>query len=441
MTAAVDAGIIEAWLASTEDGAVAVDASGVVVLHNPAASRVTGLAPGDAGGRSWRDVLNLSDATADLLWTVRATRRPVRTLADVLCAQGNLRSAEIVAHPWTDAAARVGLLVIIRDLRVLCRHRTGPGGRPGYGSLVGADPAMEALYDLVEAVAPSDAPIVIEGEPGTGKELVAQLVHARSARAERPLIAVDCASLAPAALETELFGLARSGLPGAGAAIGRVELAHTGTLFLDRVNEAPATVQQRLVRLLATGTLERGGETTPRPVDVRVVASASRPLAAAVRDGAISADLLHRLQVVRIELPPLRRRRGDIPLLAEHFLARYGPPGVSLSDAAAATLQAHDWPGNVRQLENVVRQALAGRPHEADPELGPDCFPPELARGQVSSRRDRLTPPESDRRTLLLRALSSHGGNRTAAARALGIGRATFYRWWRDAGLGDQPRA
>jgi PAS domain S-box-containing protein len=441
MAAAVDAGIIEAWLASTEDGAVAVDASGLVVLHNPAASRVTGLAPGDAGGRSWRDVLNLSDATADLLWTARATRRSVQTLADVLCAQGNLRSAEIVAHPWTDAVGRVGVLVLIRDLRVLCRHRTGPGGRPGYGSLVGADPAMESLYDLVEAVAPSDAPVVIEGEPGTGKELVAQLVHARSARAERPLIAVDCASLAPASLEVELFGQARSALPGAGAVIGRVELAHTGTLFLDRVDEAPPAVQQRLVRLLGTGTLERGGETVARTVDVRVVASTSRALAAVVRDGRFSADLLRRLQVVRIELPPLRRRRGDVPLLADHFLSRYGPPGVRLSEAAMTALQAHDWPGNVRQLENLLRQALAARPGDADGVLGPELLPHEVSPRGPADRRERPLGAAEDRRTLLLRALSSHGGNRTAAARALGIGRATFYRWWRDAGLGGAPPA
>jgi PAS domain S-box-containing protein len=441
MTAAVDAGIIEAWLASTEDGAVAVDASGLVVLHNPAASRVTGLAPGDAGGRSWRDVLSLSDATADLLWTARATHRPVRTLADVLCAQGNLRSAEIVAHPWTDAGGRVGVLVLIRDLRVLCRHRTGPGGRPGYGSLVGADPAMEALYDLVEAIASSDAPVVIEGEPGTGKELVAQLVHARSARAERPLIAVDCASLAAASLEVELFGQARSALPGAGAVIGRVELAHTGTLFLDRVDEAPPGVQQRLVRLLGSGTLERGGETAARAVDVRLVASTSRALAAAVHDGRFSADLLHRLQVVRIELPPLRRRRGDIPLLADHFLSRYGPPGVRLSESAMTALQAHDWPGNVRQLENLLRQALAARPGDADGVLGPELFPHEVSPRRPTDRRERPLGTPEDRRTLLLRALSSHGGNRTAAARALGIGRATFYRWWRDAGLGGAPPA
>ena len=441
MTAAVDAGIFEAWLASTEDGAVAIDATGRVVLHNPAASRVTGLAPSDAAMRPWREVLGLNGQVADLLWDARLSERPVRTLADVLCAQGNLRTAEIVAHPWTDAAGRVGLLVLIRDVAVLCRHRSGPGGRPGYGSLVGADPAMEAVYDLIEAVAPSDAPVVIEGEPGTGKELVAQLIHARSGRAERPLVAVDCAALTSTVLETELFGERRHGQYGAGAVIGRVELAHTGTLFLDRVEEAPPAVQRRLARLLETAAFERGGEAVPRAVDVRVVAAASRPLAGAVREGRFAAELLHRLQVVRLELPPLRRRRADIPLLAEHFLVRFGPPGVRLSGAAVTALQGHDWPGNVRQLENAVRQALAARPADGDPVLGPELFPRDLSPREPGGRRRERAAAGEDRRSLLLRALSAHGGNRTAAARALGIGRATFYRWWRDAGLGGQPLA
>jgi PAS domain S-box-containing protein len=439
MTAAVDAGLFEAWLASTDDGAVGVDASGRVVLHNQAASRVTGLSPGDADGRPWRQVLALPDAVANLLWDVRATRRPTSALTDVLCAQGNVRSAEILAHPWIDGDGRVGILVLIRDLTVLCRHRTGPSGRPGYGSLVGADPAMERMYDLIEAVAASDAPVVIEGEPGTGKELVAQLVHARSGRAERPLVAVDCASLAGGVLETELFGQARNSHHGATTMIGRVELAHTGTLFLDRVDEASPGTQQRLLQLLESGTLVRIGESLPRPVDVRLVAAVSRPLGAAVGERRFSPELRRRLQVVTIQVPPLRGRRGDVPLLVEHFVARYGPPGTRVSPAAAVALQSYEWPGNVRQLENAVRQALAARSHTTDALLGPELFPLELgARAPAVSRERPLTASE-DRRTLLLRALSSHGGNRTAAARALGIGRATFYRWWRDAGLGGAP--
>jgi anaerobic nitric oxide reductase transcription regulator len=252
---------------------------------------------------------------------------------------------------------------------------------------------------------------------------------------------VDCAALASTVLETELFGERRHGQYGAGAVIGRVELAHTGTLFLDRVEEAPPAVQRRLARLLETAAFERGGEAVPRAVDVRVVAAASRPLAGAVREGRFAADLLHRLQVVRLELPPLRRRRADIPLLAEHFLVRFGPPGVRLSGAAVTALQAHDWPGNVRQLENAVRQALAARPADGDPVLGPELFPRDLSPREPGGRRRERAAAGEDRRSLLLRALSAHGGNRTAAARALGIGRATFYRWWRDAGLGGQPLA
>ena len=426
----VDAGIFEAWLASTDDGAVGIDADGRVVLHNPAASRITGLAPADALGRPWREVLRLDPPVADLIWRVR-DGRPARALAQVLCAQGNLRTAETLAHPWHDETGGTGVLVTLRDLTVLCRRRTGPRGRPGYGGMVGADTAMEAVFDLIEAVAPSDAPVVIEGEPGTGKELAAQQLHARSHRAERPLIAVSCAALRGASLEPELFG--RGGRQGPGA-IGRVELAHTGTLLLDRVEECPAPVQARLVRLLESGTIERADESQSRRVDVRVIATASRPLALEARAGRFRDDLLRRLQVVRLVLPPLRERRSDVPLLAEHLLARMAPVGLAFSPAALAVLQACDWPGNVRQLEHVVRQTIARRGAASGP-IGPEQLAGELLAGEAPPA-PRTVP--DDRRTLLLRALSSHGGNRTAAARALGIGRATFYRWWRDAGLGSE---
>jgi PAS domain S-box-containing protein len=439
MAEVVDAGIFEAWLASTDDGAVAIDAAGRVVLHNPAASRVTGLAPNDARRRPWQDVLHLPAPVAAWLWDVRLTRTPTRTSADVLCAQGNLRTAEITAHPWIDASGGVGVLILLRDLTILCRRRTGPGGRPGYGNLVGADPAMEALYDLIEAVAPSDAPVVIEGEPGTGKELIAQLIHARSRRAERPLVAVDCAALAPGMLDLELFGQTRTTGHGTGAVIGRLELAHTGSLLLDRIGDLPPSVQPRVQRLLESGTIERAGDPTPRRLDVRVIATATRPLDQEVREGRLQAELVHRLQVVRIEVPPLRGRRPDIPLLAEHFLARHGPTGLRLSDAALDLLQGAEWPGNVRQLENAIRHALAVRPPVSDEPLGPELLPAELLSPAHPQPRPVPDVAREDRRTLLLRALSSHGGNRTAAARALGIGRATFYRWWREAGLGGKP--
>jgi PAS domain S-box-containing protein len=429
----VDAGIFEAWLASTDDGVVAVDAEGRVVLHNPAASRVTGLPPAAAHHRPWREVLRLDSSVGDFLWSAAISGRPAGTLASVLCAQGNLRTAETHAHPWSDAGGRTGVLIIIRDLTVLCRSRSGPGGRNGYGGLVGADPAMTALYDLIEAIAPSDAPAVIEGEEGTGKELVAQTIHARTRRAERPLIVVDCGATAASLLESELFGRARTA-PHGTAALGRVELAHSGTLLLRRVGALPAAVQTRLLHLLDTGVVERSGERVPRSVDVRILATTHRPLDDLVREGRFDGHLLHRLQVVRIRLPSLRDRPGDIPLLAEHFLARFGAPHAVLSPAAAAVLQAAQWPGNVRQLEHAMRE-LASRLPEGAPTIEPQELPEELLSPRRGTSTSATPYPNEDRRTVLLRALSSHGGNRTAAARALGIGRATFYRWWREAGL------
>jgi two-component system, NtrC family, response regulator HydG len=430
----VDSGIFEAWLASTDDGVVAVDAEGRVVLHNPAASRVTGLPPAAARHRPWREVLRLDRSVGDLLWSA-ASGRPASTLASVLCAQGNLRTAETHAHPWSDADGRTGILVLIRDLTALCRSRSGPGGRNGYGGLVGADPAMTALYDLLEAVAPSDAPVVIEGEAGTGKELVAQTIHARSRRAERPLIVVDCGAIATPLLEAELFGRART-TPHGTAAIGRAELAHSGTLLLRRVGAAPATVQARLLHLLDSGVVERSGESVPRRVDVRMVVTTQRPLAELVREGRLDDHLLHRLQVVRVRVPSLRERPGDIPLLAEHFLARDGAPRTLLSPAAAAVLQAAQWPGNVRQLEHAMRELASGLTPVGETTIEPHQLPEELiAQRSVRPTVSPRHPDDEDRRTVLLRALSSHGGNRTAAARALGIGRATFYRWWREAGL------
>jgi PAS domain S-box-containing protein len=429
MAETVDAGIFEAWLASTDDGAIAIDASGRVLLHNPAASRVTGLAPQDARRRPWRDVLQLDPAVGDMVWEARERRRPLRATLQILCAQGNLRSAEVVVHPWTNAGGETGLLLLVRDLSILCRRRTGPEGRPGYGNLIGADPAMEALYDLIEAVAPSDAPVIIEGEPGVGKELVAQLVHARSRRAERPLVAVDCSAVSSGALEIELFGSAR--------VLGRVELAHSGTLFLDRVTEVPVSVQARLLPLLERGEMVRVGDTTPRLVDVRVIASASHPLDEEVAGGRFRSDLYRRLKVVRLWVPPLRDRRGDIPLLVDHILARQGAVAAGFSPTALASLQACEWPGNVRQLEGVVRHAVARRHPDRESEpIGPELLPAELRRSGGIAPAPLAKTPLEDRRTLLLRALSSHGGNRTAAARALGIGRATFYRWWHEAGLG-----
>lgn len=433
----MSAPIFEAWLAATDDGAIAVDGAGTVVLHNAAASRVTGVAPSAALGRPWREILTLDAALADTIWDSRTSGARTEHVAQILCAQGNLRSAELVTHPWQDAAGATGLLVVIRDLAVLCRRHSAPGGRVGHGNLVGSHPAMLALYDLIDAIAPSDAPVLIEGAPGTGKESVAQLLHARSGRAERPFVVVDAETVPAAALAAELVGERRGGSGPAHAMLGRLELAHTGTLFIDAVHLLPAEVQARLLGFLRAGTFTRVGDEAPRSADVRVIAATTAAIGSLVEEGRFSEELLHRLRVVHVAVPPLRERATDIPALAEHLLAREGTR-ATLSPASARLLQGYPWPGNVRELDHVLRHAVAVL--RRAPAGAPEVLQPEHLPAEVRDRRGVPTlvaspPAKEDRRSLLLRALSAHGGNRTAAARALGIGRATFYRWWNEAGL------
>jgi PAS domain S-box-containing protein len=435
----VEASIFEAWLAATDDGAIAVDAQGTVVLHNQAASRVTGMPPEGAVARPWREVLRIDEGLARQLWSARAGTASAYVVADIVCAQGNRRTAEIVSTPWRDVAGQTGILVLIRDLAILCRQCRAPLSQAGYGNLIGEHPRMQELYQLIEIVGPSDAPVVIEGETGVGKELVAQLLHARSRRAERPFIVVHCAALAQGVLESELFGHVRGAFTGAvRTTLGRFERAHNGTLFLDEVSEIPLATQVKLLRVLQGGAMERVGDSVTRHVDVRVIAASNRPLDAEVEAGRFRRDLYYRLRVVKLEIPPLRERASDIPLLVEHFLARYAPGGASeVTPAAMAMLQAAPWPGNVRELENAIRHAVTLRPEGP---LTPDVFPAEV----------RTPPPErlplverefsiEERRALLVRALGDHRGNRTEAARALGIGRATFYRWWHEVGLDALP--
>ncbi len=437
----VESSLFEAWLSVTDDGAIAVDPGGAVVLHNAAASRVTGMPPEGALRRPWREVLRIDDQLAAQLWSARRGTGPAYVVGDIVCAQGNRRTAEIVSTPWRSGGggSEAGVLILIRDLAALCRQCRAPLHHSGYGNLIGEHPRMQELYQLIEVVGPSDAPVVIEGETGVGKELVAQLLHARSRRAERPFIVVHCAALAQGVLESELFGHVRGAFTGAvRTALGRFERAHLGTLFLDEVSEIPPATQVKLLRVLQSGEMERVGDSTTRRVDVRVIAASNRPLEGEVQSGRFRRDLYYRLRVVRLEIPPLRERASDIPLLVEHFLSRYAPGGrCEVTPAAMAMLQSAPWPGNVRELENAIRHAVTLRPEGP---LTPDVFPVEVR----SPAADRVPlveqePSIEERRALLLRALADHRGNRTEAARALGIGRATFYRWWREVGLSALP--
>src|SRR5689334_7274980 len=232
-----------------------------------------------------------------------------------------------------------------------------------FGELVGRGPALEAVARQIDLVAPTDAAVLILGESGTGKELVAREVHRRSGRAARPLIKVNCAAVPRELYESEFFGHARGAFTGAlRDRAGRFELADGGTLFLDEVGEIPPELQAKLLRVLQEGELERVGEERTRRVDVRLIAATNRDLRAEAEAGRFRQDLYFRLSVFPIELPPLRRRAEDIPVLAEHFLAlaarKLGRPKPRLTLADAQRLQRYGWPGNVRELQHVIERAV-----------------------------------------------------------------------------------
>jgi DNA-binding NtrC family response regulator len=303
-----------------------------------------------------------------------------------------------------------------------------------FGEIIASDPKMQAVLELARSVAPADATVLITGETGTGKELIARAIHHWSARADQVFVAVNCAALAETLLESELFGHEKGAFTGAVAQRrGRFELAHGGTLFLDEVGEMSPALQAKLLRVLQEGTLERVGGTKTVTVDVRVIAATNRDLQAMVAAKAFRDDLYYRLSVFPIGLPPLRERPADILPLAEHILhqmsRRRDKRIVGFSEEAKTLLQAYGWPGNIRELQNVTeRAAILCR----EDRIGPDHL--NLTLPAAPSPTGPKTLKAVERETILL-ALAAHQGNRRKAAEQLGIGLRTLYTRLREYGI------
>ena len=301
------------------------------------------------------------------------------------------------------------------------------------GELVGGSPRFRAALQLVEKVADTTANVLITGESGTGKDVVARTLHHNSRRRAEPMIAINCAALPESLLEAELFGIERGVATGVDARLGTFEAANGGTLFLDEVGDMSPKVQAGLLRVLQERKVTRVGGRDPIDVDVRLVAATNRSLVRAIEDGRFREDLFYRLKTVTIELPPLRERREDIIPLANHFIARYARherPDRFLGRAAARALLDHGWPGNVRELEHLMEQSiLIADTNEIQPaDLGLDLVSHHQVRLDIPDHMAELKVVMSEvellaERQLIGRALEQTGGNRTRAARLLGISR------------------
>ena len=303
--------------------------------------------------------------------------------------------------------------------------------RPGFGAFIGISPRMQRVYKLIQKVAQHNYPVLILGESGTGKELVARSIHYSGPRKNKPFAPVDCSSLVPTLIESELFGYAKGAFTGAHhSKQGLFESAGEGTLFLDEIGELPIDLQSKLLRALQEREIKPVGSNERVGIRARVIAATNRDLDAAIRTGEFRQDLYFRLNVVQIKLPPLRERKADIPLLVNSFLEKFSDPARpihSISEDAMNRVMAYDWPGNIRELENAIERAVA---LGSGPILHVADLPSNL---QFTSTEklpdvDELVPLEAMERRAIFRALRETSGDKLAAARLLGIGKTTLYR-------------
>jgi len=406
-----------------------------------------------------------------VLRAAAARPRPPEVL--VVTAHGSIDSAVEAVRAGafdylTKPLASQKLLVVLEravERRRLRREvdtlRREAGDRWGGSSIVAASEAMRRVLALVDSVAPTDAPVLLQGESGTGKELVARAIHYRGPRAGRAFVAINCAALPEALLESELFGHVRGAFTGALAEKrGLFEEADGGSLLLDEIGDMPAPLQAKLLRVLQEGEVRRVGATTNRRVDVRAIASTHRDMAALIAEGTFREDLYYRLAVIPIVVPPLRERREDILPLVQHFTTaharRLGKEIRGFAPEAIARMMSHDWPGNVRELGNVVERAItlttspligaaefdlifslgkpaAARRMPAEPPRAPREPPPASPEQSPGSPE----PPRAggDEREKILQALEGHGWNHTKAAESLGIARNTLWRRMKQLGI------
>ena len=429
-------------------GIFTVNRGGHITFFNKAAELLTGYSRREVLGKSSADLFGqnslnvpnlLNEATAgeDLRRSVRSlmttrdgVKVPVR--ADYLPLRNESRQV-------------VGGLATLHDLTLVQQLNEVISERYSLHNMIGREPAMQRVFELARMVSGSDATVIIEGPTGTGKDLLAKVIHSQSRRAERPFVKVNCAAVPENLLESEFFGYVKGAFTGAERnKPGRFQLADGGTIFLDEIGDLPLSLQAKLLRVLEDREFYPLGSRQTVRVDVRIISATNLDLEQMVARGRFREDLFYRLNVMRIELPPLRQRRADIPLLIRHILRRLGAARASrvsgISKAAFEVLLNYPYPGNVRELENILehalivcqgeeirRQHLPGYVQTTDRRLAP-APPAAAARGEGAEAEDRLRIREALRRS---------GGRRNQAARLLGIDRTTLWRRIKRLGLDD----
>ena len=418
---------------------VMLDEQEVVTYASPAVCHLFAMDKQSLVGGLWTRVLPLTKEQTQQIQEQRALlegdRDPV-----IISLQKRKRSwlkVEFEVHDDPRDPRRT--ILFLKDRTEVEDLRRQLIGQAHFEKLIGKSSGMQGIYKKIQEIAPVDVPVLIQGETGTGKELVAEALHRLSVRKDRPFVAINCAGLTDSLLGSQLFGHKRGAFTGAVSDHeGFFEAAEGGILFLDEIGDMPLTVQTTLLRVLQEKEIVRLGESRSRKVDVRVIAATHQNLQDLVEKGAFRSDLLYRIRIARLDLPPLRQRREDIPLLCEAFLARArtitSKHGVrKISPEAMQALLRYPWPGNVRELKSMFEYALI---HCQAQSIQPSDLPPEISGSSSVVMPSRSSP--KDEREEILSALEQSRGKRAQAAKLLGMSRSTFYRRLSDLGISPE---
>ena len=435
MSTSTDRQARDVILDSIADGVFTVDSDWRITSFNSAAERITGVSHDEAIGQRCCDVFKASICEGQCaLKKTLATEQPIVNKAIyIVDAKGSRVPISISAAVLKDAEGNViGGVETFRDLSLVEELRKELQAKYTFSDIIGRSPVMRKLFDILPQIADSNSTVLIEGASGTGKELFARAIHNLSTRRDNRFVAINCGALPDTLLESELFGYkagaftdARHDKPG------RFALADGGTILLDEIGDISPAMQARLLRVLQERIVEPLGSVKPVEVNVRVIAATNRNLDKQVQKGQFRQDLFYRINVVRLELPGLRDRREDIPLLIEHFISKFNrlqnKDVAGISEAVTAVLMGHGYPGNVRELEKIIEHAFVLcqggliRPHHLPPALrGPMDDKPRRGKGALTLKELEAMH--------ITDAIRRHAGNRTAAATELGINPSTLFR-------------
>lgn len=425
---------LEAIFRSVQDGILTVDKNFEITHANEALGIVCGLPAQEIVGKKLRDVFppRYSEPFWEILQTSFEKRQPLKQQYDITATEGRQQTLVLSGAPLLHKnGALLGTLLVARDITRLAHLERELQERQSFHNIIGSDTSMQHIFELIEDLADYDTTVLITGESGTGKERIAEALHYQGARAKKAFVKVNCSALAENLLESELFGHVKGSFTGAVKdKIGRFSMANGGTLFLDEIGDISARIQLKLLRVLQEKEIERVGASHTEKIDVRVIAATNKDLRDLVRKGEFREDLYYRLKVIEIPLPPLRQRRGDIPLLCTHFIERFNKKFkksiAGLAPDAEHFFMHYPWPGNIRELEHTLEHAFVIC---RDPLIQLKHVPLDMRSTETLPISHRVAPMHYvDDKESIIKVLDKVDWNKAKAARLLGISRKTMYR-------------